>query len=491
MKLKLLLFSSLALGFGLTTNAQEQQFTTDGSHSFTVPESVIGLRVECIGAGGAGGRVDPSNVFDTDAAGGGGGGAYARSIVSVSEDSTYNLVVGKGGTNTSSTNIHGGDSYFSDTLVLAEGGLTRTGNDNESGVNGGQATNSIGDITYSGGKGGDGDESDADGGGGGGAAGSTGNGSNGGNITAGGNTTSYGGAGGRGGADGASGQAGNSYGGGGGGSSANGSSSRNGGAGADGFVVVKWAAIDTIHPSLVCATANETVTIEGSNFTVVDSVLLNGQHVLFTLINTTTIELVIDSSLHSGRVIVYTENGISQTDTLTITRNSVSLSNDLNSLEATYTGDSLAANWYWYNCVSNDTVNTDSIGSFTASELGVYGVYVEENACVVQSACVVVNELAVVTPTDTTSTTGIRDAINNDAINLYPNPTSGKITIEANTNNSIQDVNIFDIKGSLVLHQSAKNQQKTTINISHLNAGVYIVKIITDNNKSINKLVKK
>ena len=400
MKLKLL--SLLAISWGLTSQAQEQQFTTLGLQSFTAPQSVISLSVECIGAGGAGGRVTPSNVFDDDAAGGGGGGAYAKSILPVISGDSYDVFVGKGGKNDGSS-LDGEDSYFgSATLIKAAGGSTRTGNDNEPGAAGGQAANSIGDVTFNGGNGGNGDEGDADGGGGGGAAGSMGPGINGSNLLAGGNTNQYGGSGGAGGANGANGAVGNNYGGGGGGSSANGSNNRNGGKGANGIVVVKWMTVTGLSTNLVCATANDVVNISGTNLSIVDSVTLNGQLVNFNVVNATTIEADIDSSLHSGVFILYSEVGASQSDSIEIIRNTVSLSNNMNFLSASYTGDSLAANWYWYNCVNNDTVDTDSIGSLTVEETGVYGVYVEENGCVFQSACVVVSEIYVDTTTNET-----------------------------------------------------------------------------------------
>lgn len=512
MKLKLLLLSALSLGGGLVINAQEQQFSTLGSHTFTIPTSVIGLRVECVGAGGAGGRVTPSNWLDDDASGGGGGGAYARSIVSVVEGSTYDLFVGKGGKNDGS-NVNGENSYFANPAVVeAEGGRTRSGSDNEAGVVGGQAANSLGDVTYSGGKGGNGDDGEPDGGGGGGAAGSTGNGINGNNQLAGGNTAQYGGSGGSGGPDGATGAPGNGYGGGGGGSSANGSNDRDGGIGANGFVVVKWSAITSVTPTLVCATASETVVITGTNFTNVDSILLNGKLVDFDLINATTINANLDTSLQSGRLIVYNENGISQSDSITITRNSVSLMNDMNSLSATYTGDSLVANWTWYNCVNNDTVNIDSIGSFTVDEIGVFGVYVEEGGCIVQSACVVVSEIAeidtvvitpgdttvitpgdtvVVTPVDSSGATGILDVYSDKSMNLYPNPSNSMITIESINNSTIEAVKIYDINGSKVLSEINNSSSLINLSIKHLENGIYFVEILSNRNKTMVKLIKK
>lgn len=502
MKLKLLFVLSIFLGLNTLVQAQEQQFTAVGSHTFTVPASVIGLRVECVGAGGAGGRVDASNWLDEDAAGGGGGGAYARSIVSVTAGDVYDVYVGSGGINNGSS-TNGENSYFGNpAIVEAEGGRTRSGTDNEAGVNGGQAANSTGNVTFSGGKGGNGDESDADGGGGGGAAGSTGNGINGANLLAGGNTTLYGGSGGSGGPDGANGQAGNDYGGGGGGSSANGSGSRNGGSGASGFVVAKWSTISAVSPMLVCATASETVTITGTNFTNVDSVLLNGKQVSFNLLNLTTIEAHLDTSLMSGKLVVFNENGICQSDSITITRNTVSLSNNMNSLSAIYTGDALAANWVWYNCVNNDTVSTDSIATLTVSEVGVYGVYVEEGGCTVQSACVVVSEVVVVdtttNPVDTTvtnpvdsSATSIFNVIADGSVNLYPNPTNSTITIETINEKPIESVRIYDINGRNVYSEKNNSTNDMNIDVRPLEKGVYFVETIKNQSKTIIKLVKR
>ncbi|MEZ4916139.1 MAG: hypothetical protein R2836_04050 [Chitinophagales bacterium] len=55
MKKFILPFFIVAFVFGI---AQQQQFTTPGSGTFTIPNSVVSLKVECIGGGGAGGRVE-------------------------------------------------------------------------------------------------------------------------------------------------------------------------------------------------------------------------------------------------------------------------------------------------------------------------------------------------------------------------------------------------------------------------------------------------
>jgi hypothetical protein len=80
---------------------------------------------------------------------------------------------------------------------------------------------------------------------------------------------------------------------------------------------------------------------------------------------------------------------------------------------------------------------------------------------------------------------------NVEAINftLYPNPTTGKIHIE-NHEVLIQEVRIYDIFGRELL--SCKSlSPNITVDISHLSAGVYFVKIYAENGEVIKKVLKK
>jgi len=130
-----------------TTAAGEhsEYFMESGTHSWTTPAGVTSLSVECWGAGGGGGN--PNNT----GGGGGGGGAYAKSTVTVTESTAYNVVVGAGG----AEEIAGGDSYFSTgTNVLADGG---TASIDDANGTGGNLTNTISNVAeFAGGDGGDG-----------------------------------------------------------------------------------------------------------------------------------------------------------------------------------------------------------------------------------------------------------------------------------------------------------------------------------------------
>jgi len=129
-----------------------QTFTTNGS--FTVPDGVNSITVECWGGGGAGGGQNLSS----DGGGGGGGGAYSRKLnIPVTPGASYNVFVGAGGIGAAGANGgNGGDSYFINTsTVLAKGGLggsPSTGTP-PAGGSGGSASAGIGDVKYSGGQG--------------------------------------------------------------------------------------------------------------------------------------------------------------------------------------------------------------------------------------------------------------------------------------------------------------------------------------------------
>ena len=66
---------------------------------------------------------------------------------------------------------------------------------------------------------------------------------------------------------------------------------------------------------------------------------------------------------------------------------------------------------------------------------------------------------------------------------MFPNPTStGFVTITSNNSDNIQ-AQVFDVLGKQVLNNTISNNR---LNVSSLNAGLYIVKL-TQNNASVTK----
>ena len=74
-------------------------------------------------------------------------------------------------------------------------------------------------------------------------------------------------------------------------------------------------------------------------------------------------------------------------------------------------------------------------------------------------------------------------------LSLYPNPTTGELTI-SNGQLTITHVEIFDVFGKNLIPHTSYPKPHTSINISHLAAGVYFVKITTEAGQVVKKVVK-
>lgn len=80
----------------------------------------------------------------------------------------------------------------------------------------------------------------------------------------------------------------------------------------------------------------------------------------------------------------------------------------------------------------------------------------------------------------------------NDAIQIYPNPSNGKITIKNTSSKAIERILITDVQGRIVLEESIKeeeiNLEENYMDLTHLVSGVYWVQIYTDDGIIIKKL---
>lgn len=76
-----------------------------------------------------------------------------------------------------------------------------------------------------------------------------------------------------------------------------------------------------------------------------------------------------------------------------------------------------------------------------------------------------------------------------ESIKLYPNPVKDVLFISA-SNVSITNVEIIDINGRLVKSVSSNNSFDSKITVSDLSAGVYMINIYSENNKTTKKFVK-
>ncbi|MBS1590035.1 MAG: PKD domain-containing protein [Bacteroidetes bacterium] len=85
-------------------------------------------------------------------------------------------------------------------------------------------------------------------------------------------------------------------------------------------------------------------------------------------------------------------------------------------------------------------------------------------------------------------TTGIV-SIANDMFLLYPNPTDGKLTISWKMALGKVSIQLIDVTGREITHLNPDTKSATNLDFSHLNTGVYFLKIVSDNGQFIERVL--
>ncbi len=82
---------------------------------------------------------------------------------------------------------------------------------------------------------------------------------------------------------------------------------------------------------------------------------------------------------------------------------------------------------------------------------------------------------------------GINELKASDAINLYPNPTTGLVTVSASEN--LSSVKVYNVTGELMLNLSNLNNKTITVDIQSFAKGLYFMKTETKDGRSITKKI--
>lgn len=78
---------------------------------------------------------------------------------------------------------------------------------------------------------------------------------------------------------------------------------------------------------------------------------------------------------------------------------------------------------------------------------------------------------------------GIADVVNPEGLSIYPNPTSGKLTIVAE---GVTKVEVFDQNGRIADTFLNANE----VDISHLPTGAYTLRITLHNGTAVKRVIK-
>ena len=91
--------------------------------------------------------------------------------------------------------------------------------------------------------------------------------------------------------------------------------------------------------------------------------------------------------------------------------------------------------------------------------------------------------------TFTTNSIGLNDEISlENQITLFPNPTKGDVYITTQ-GEKINNFLLYNINGQLLLKSEKLKTTSEKINLSAFSKGVYIIKIITDKNVYLRKII--
>jgi hypothetical protein len=144
----------------------------------------------------------------------------------------------------------------------------------------------------------------------------------------------------------------------------------------------------------------------------------------------------------------------------------------------TFTTNLSGASYQWLNCNNGFAILPgESNQAFTATANGNYAVEITLNGCVDTSDCYSISNV------------GILENHIGNALNVYPNPTNGNISMDMGAPYSSVDLKVLNIAGQLVSSGEFSNSEKIDLKIEGP-AGCYYVHVMTsDNRKAVIKVL--
>ncbi len=138
-----------------------------------------------------------------------------------------------------------------------------------------------------------------------------------------------------------------------------------------------------------------------------------------------------------------------------------------------------AGSYQWINCADNSIVDGETASSFSPSESGEYAVIVSRGTCTKTSDCYTVDF------------TGIEMDRMKLGVEVYPNPAANFLTIAMESKNTRVSIKVVNTMGQVVLVEEMEELDKTTLDISRFNPGIYLISIKSDQLEKIVRIIKK
>lgn len=170
-------------------------------------------------------------------------------------------------------------------------------------------------------------------------------------------------------------------------------------------------------------------------------------------------------------------NGCDSIVTLNLTIINVNIGVTLNG--EMISSDADGAVYQWLDCNNNYAeIPGETNQIYAPGAEGNYAVEVTENGCTDTSGCFMV------------STWGLSDITFKDAMNIFPNPTKGKFTIQLNRKYDFLQIRILSLTGIEISKYSFYNTQKIDVEATD-SLGVYFIEVSDGiNQKAVFKLIR-
>lgn len=168
--------------------------------------------------------------------------------------------------------------------------------------------------------------------------------------------------------------------------------------------------------------------------------------------------------------------GSSAQQTINITVNTID--NTVSISGIILTSNQSGATYQWLDCNNgNSPVPGATAQSFTPSVNGSYAVQVTNNSCTETSTCITVNSIGI-------------ETLEQNELNIFPNPGNGLFTIstEAPFNNAT--VVVYSISGQVIMSRENIFGKEVQVDLLNQPSGIFYVQLNNQGGSSYSKIIK-